>query len=160
MRYVVRPGLAVGALRFDMSRADVVARLGPPDGPEPGEAGGGDDAEDRAGDPAMDAETEVEDEWEDDGLAVRYDAQGRVVEIALFPPACASVGGVRLLGENDGDPLVALAAADPECTEDEGVIVSGALGLLYAEDDDGTPELVVLAPGRLEALARDAADDR
>jgi len=142
MRYVITPGVGVGAIRFGMSRDEVHARLGEPD-----EEGGWPDS------------GELEDEWESDGLAVVFDADGACVEIALYPPAAAAVRGERLLGESDGDARAALLRLDPDCGEDESVVVSEALGLVYEEDEDGDPELLVMAPGRLESLASAAEDD-
>jgi hypothetical protein len=130
----------VGALRFGMSRKDVHVRLGEPD-----EEGGWPDA------------GEVEDEWETDGIAVVFDADGACVEIALFPPASVTISGVRMMGEADGDARAALVELDPDCGDEDGVLVSQTLGLVYAEDDEGDPELLVIAPGRLDALA--AVDD-
>lgn len=142
MRYVVTPGEGVGAIRFGMSREEVHTRLGPPD-----DDGGWPDT------------GETEDEWTEDGLAIVFDAADACVEIALFPPASVSVRGTRLLGEADDDARAALASLDPACGEQDGVLVSPALGLLYSEDEDGDPELVVVAEGRLDALAASEDDD-
>jgi hypothetical protein len=142
MRFTVRPGEGVGAIRFGMSREDVHGRLGQPD-----QEGGWPDT------------GEGEDEWETDGVAVVFDAAGACVEIALFPPASASIAGVHLLGEADGDARAALRRLAADCGEEEGVVVSIDLGLVYVEDDDGDPELLVVAPGRLDALAADGDED-
>jgi hypothetical protein len=142
MRYIVSPGEGVGALRFGMSREDIHARLGEPD--EQGEW------------PEI---GETEDEWENDGIAVVFDADGACVEIALFPPATASVRGARLLGEADGDAGEALRGLDPECGEQDGIFIASALGLLYVVDEDGDPELLVTTPERLDALAAAPAGD-
>ena len=142
MRYTLTPGEGAGSLRFGMSREDVHARLGEPD--EQGEW------------PDV---GESEDEWEDDGIAVVFDAEGTCVEIALFPPATVSVRGVHLLGEADGDAAEALRGLDPECGEQDGVIISSALGLLYVIDEDGDPELLVTTPERLDAIAAAAEED-
>lgn len=142
MRYTVTPGEGAGALRFGMSREDIHARLGEPD--EQGEW----------------AEIgETEDEWEDDGIAVVFNADGICVEIALFPPATASVHGVRLLGEADGDAGEALRGLDPECGEQDGIIISSAYGLLHVVDEEGDPELLITTPDRLEAIAAAAEEE-
>jgi len=131
MRYVVTPGEGVGSIRFGMSREEVHERLGPPDDegswPDTGEQ---------------------EDAWTEDGLAVVFDADGACVEIAVLPPATVSIRGTRLLGENDVDGAAALRTLDPDCEEQDGVLVSGALGLLYDVDEDGDAELVGRLPPR------------
>ena len=142
MRYAVTPGEGVGAVRFGMSREDVHTRLGEPD-----DEGGWPDS------------GEIEDTWSDDGLAVVFDSTGACVEIAVFPPATVSVRGARLLGEADGDALEQLRELDTDCAEEDGVIVAPALGLLYEIDDEGDPELLLLAPGRLDALGSGAEED-
>ncbi len=143
MRYTVQPGEGVGAIRFGMLRAEVHGRLGAPD-----DEGGWPEA------------GEIEDEWETDGIAVVFDRGGACVEIALYPPATATVAGVRLLGEADGDARAALRGLDADCEDAGGVTVCATLGLLYDEDEEGDPELIVLAPGRLDALAAtDAGSD-
>jgi hypothetical protein len=141
MRYTVQPGVGVGAIRFGMTVEEMHGRLGAPDEEGLWEETG-----------------ERQDWWDSDGLSVLYDASGACVEIALIPPAIVRLDGRALLGVPDAEALAALQALDEDAVEEEdGVLVSAALGIALSRNDDGELEFLMLAPGRLDD---DADEDR
>ncbi len=139
MRYVVVPCVGAGSLRLGMHRDEVRERLGEPDDTL-----------------VFDDPAESQDWWPDDGVSALYDADGACIEIALYAPATAAVGGVRVLGGSADEARAALRALDPACVDEEGLCVARAAGLALVDAEEGGLELIVTRPERLAAAPDDA----